>query len=98
MDLIHAITAALAPCGLNLIGTTTVATYETLVPKQYHVTPLMPRGRTLVVIGNGGGDFWERFRTYCDTRPGYLENHEHPLDEYTAELIERMLTPLLKEA
>jgi epoxyqueuosine reductase len=98
MDLMQTITTALAPCGLNLIGTTSVAVYEALVPKQYHVTPLMPRGRALVVIGNGGGDFWERFRTYCDARPGHLENHEHPLDEYTAELIERTLTPLLTEA
>jgi epoxyqueuosine reductase QueG len=98
VDLLRDITDALAPHGLNLIGTATVAAYEALVPAQYHITSLMPQAKTVLVLGNGGGAFWERFRAYCDTRPGYWENGEHPLDEYTVELIERTLTPLLKEA
>lgn len=96
MDLLHDITKALAPHGFNLIGTTTVEAYEALVPPRYHVAALLPQAKTLVVIGNGGGEFWTRFRVYCDARSGYLQEREHPLDEYTVEVIENTLTPLLE--
>jgi epoxyqueuosine reductase len=92
------ITNALLPIGFNLIGTTTVANYEALVPAQYQVAALLPQARTMVVIGNGGGDFWHGFQTYCDAHPGFRENREHPLDDYTVAVIETTLTPLLDEA
>jgi epoxyqueuosine reductase len=95
MDLLQNITVALAPYGFNLIGTTTVAAYEALVPAQYHVAHVLPQAQTVVVIGNGGGAFWAGFREYCHTRPGYLQEREHPLDDYTVEVIEGTLTPLL---
>ncbi len=98
MDLLQNITAALAPHGLNLIGTTTVSAYEALVPVPYHVASLLPQAKTLVVIGNGGGEFWTGFRAYCDERPTYRQDHEHPLDDYTVEVIERVLTPYLEES
>lgn len=95
VDLLQDITAALAPYGFNLIGTATVAAYEALVPAQYHVASLLPQAKTLVVIGNGGGAFWSGFRAYCETRPGYLQEHQHPLDDYTVEIIESALAPCL---
>ena len=95
MDLLQDISAALAPYGLNLIGAASVAAYETSVPRQYHVTTLLPQAKTLIVIGNGGGDFWTAFRSYYEARPGYLRAHEHPLDDYTVEIIEQTLTPIL---
>lgn len=98
MDLLADITTALAPYGLNLIGTATVAAYEALVPTHYHVTALLPQAKTLVVIGNGGGAFWAGFRTYCDARPGYRLEHEHPLDDYTVEVIETTLSSALKKS
>jgi epoxyqueuosine reductase len=97
MNLLQNITDALSPHGLNLIGTTTVANYEALVPAQYQVAALMAHAKTLIVIGNGGGDFWQGFRTYCDAHPGFRENREHPLDDYTVAVIETTLTPLLHE-
>ena len=95
MDLLNTIINALVPFGLNLIGTTTLAAYEALVPTQYHVSSLLPGAKTLVVIGNGGGQFWEGFRSYCHKRPGYLQEREHPLDDYTVEVIEKTLSPTL---
>lgn len=98
MNLLNSITDALAPHGLNLIGTATVTSYETMVPAQYHVASLLPEAKTLVVIGNGGGQFWEGFRAYCQERPGYLQGREHPLDDYTVEVIEKTLTPILAQS
>jgi hypothetical protein len=95
VDLLQTIVTALVPYGLNLIGTTTVAAYEALVPVQYHVATHLPQAKTIVVIGNGGRAFWAGFRTYCEARPAYQQHHEHPLDDYTVEVIEGTLTPLL---
>jgi epoxyqueuosine reductase QueG len=96
MDLLSYIHNALAPHGLNLIGTTTVAAYEALVPERYHVGALSPHAKTIIVIGNGGGDFWRGFRAYCDTHPGWLTAQEHPLDAYTVAVVETALTPSLQ--
>lgn len=98
MDLLYDIIAVLAPHGFNLIGTTTVTAYEALVPAPYHVTALLPQAKTLVVIGNGGGEFWSKFRAYCEARPGYLQGRQHPLDDYTVGVIESALTPVLERS
>ena len=92
MNLLQNITTALAPVGLNLIGTTPVADYEALVASKYHIDTLLPTAKTVIVIGNGGGEFWQHFRAYADARPGYFQQHEHPLDAYTVEIIESTLT------
>ncbi len=96
MDLLSHIHQSLAPHGLNLIGTSSVAAYEALVPAQYHVKALLPQAKTIIVIGNGGGDFWRGFRSYCEARPGWVYTQEHPLDAYTVEIIETSLTPSLQ--
>ena len=98
MGLLQDIRAALAPVGLNLIGTTPRSDYEALVPPQYHIEQQFPETQTVVVIGNGGGEFWGHFREYAKVRPNYLQQHEHPLDDYTVEVIRARLTPLLDTA
>jgi epoxyqueuosine reductase QueG len=98
VDLLQDIIAALAPYGLNLVGTTSVAAYDALVPVQYHVAPLLPQAQTVVVIGNGGSEFWTHFRTYCTARPGYLHERAHPLDDYTVAVIENALAPCLEQS
>lgn len=96
MDIFPQLKDVLLPSGLNLTGATSVAAYEALVPPQYHVTALLPQAKTIVVIGNGGGEFWRGFRAYCDQHPDYLHEREHPLDDYTVEIIEKALTPQLQ--
>ena len=98
MDLLDKITAALAPSGLNLIGAANRARYEALVPAAYHVAPLLPDTKTIIVIGNGGGAFWAGFRQYTSVRPACLTQHSHPLDAYTAQVIEQALTPILQRS
>ncbi len=97
-DLAHELTTVLTPHGLNLIGTTSVHAYDALVPERYAIRTLLPGAQTVVVIGNGGGAFWAGFRAYCTTRPEYLQERTHPLDDYTVEVIETALTPLLERA
>lgn len=96
MDLAQDLITALAPHGFNLIGTASVAAYEALAPERYHIRTLLPGAKTAVVIGNGGGAFWAGFRAHCKARPGYLHGREHPLDDYTVEIIESALTSLLE--
>ena len=95
MHLLQNMTAALAPAGLNLIGTTPVADYDALVASQYHIGPLLPTAKTVIVIGNGGGQFWQHFSDFADARPDYFQQHENPLDAYTVKIIEGALTPHL---
>ena len=91
MNLLTRLTGALAAYGLNLIGTTSRATYEALVPTTYGLEPLLPQTRSVIVIGNGGGAFWTGFRPYAARHAG----DPHPLDDYTVEVVERSLTPIL---
>jgi hypothetical protein len=98
VNLLSEITTAISRYGFNLIGTASVTAYEVLVPQQYHVASLLPRAKTVVVIGNGGRTFWEGFCAYCDAQPEYLRTHEHPLDDYTVQVIEGALTPLLERS
>ena len=98
MALFRDITTALAPVGLNLIGTTAMSDYEALVPSQYHLKPRFPETETVIVIGNGGGEFWKHFREYAEARPGYFQQHDHPLDAYTVAVLRARLTPLLDAA
>ena len=75
----------LAPQGLNLIGAAEVARYDAIVPPRHAVGSRAPDARTLVVIGNGGGAFWEALRRHreCEasTRgPG-------PLDAFTRAVV-----------
>ena len=57
MNLLTRLTDALAAYGLNLIGTTSRAAYEALVPTTYGLEPLLPQTRSVIVIGNGGSAF-----------------------------------------
>ena len=98
MDLLDDMTRTLAPLGLNLVGTTPVADYDALVPAEYRVAHCFPRTRTVVVIGNGGRQFWHGFRDSAAARPDSLRNREHPLDDYTVERIEAALCPRLDRA
>ncbi|MGE0826948.1 MAG: hypothetical protein AB7G75_09780 [Candidatus Binatia bacterium] len=98
MDFFNNIRNALAPYGLNLIGTAAVTAYEALVPQSYYVRSLLPGANSLVVIGSGGREFWQGFRAYGEMHPGYVQTHEHPLDDYTVEILEQAVTPVLDDA
>lgn len=96
MSLLDQVRATLTTLGLNVIGATSVAGYEAFVPPHYHVAALLPQAKTILVIGNGGGGFWQGFRAYCAQHPSYRQERTHPLDDYTVEIVEATLTPLLQ--
>jgi hypothetical protein len=89
--LVHSLGRALAPLGLNLIGVTTVAAYDALVPERYR---LGGDGavRAAIVIGNGGGAFWSSFRAHVAQHSGY-DARPHPLDDFTSEIMHELVLP-----
>jgi len=86
--LVAELTRVLAPFGLNLIGTTTPAAYDALVPAS-HRLGAEARG-AIVVIGNGGGAFWSVFRDYAGAGP----DTAHPLDVFTAAILTAHAVPV----
>jgi hypothetical protein len=82
---------ALAPFGLNLVGTTTPVEYDALVPASHRLgaTP----AAAIVVIGNGGGGFWAAYRAHCARDPAWAAR-EHPLDDFTTLVLERQALPI----
>lgn len=90
--LLPALTRALAPFGLNLIGVTTPAAYDALVPASHQLGGTGP-ARGIVVIGNGGGGFWAAYRDHCDQHDRWSER-EHPLDDFTTLVMERYALPV----
>ena len=77
---------ALAPFGLNLIGVASAAAYDAGVDPGQSLARLAPQAQTVLVIGNGGGTFWEGF--VAARARGEASN---PLDAYTRATVARVL-------
>jgi hypothetical protein len=90
---IDSIAAAVAPFGLNLIGVASVASHDAGVRAERRVERLLPGAESMVVIGNGGGAFWDAYRRLCGERPGY-ERRPDPLDDFTREVVDAACAPL----
>ncbi|MBI1817339.1 MAG: hypothetical protein HYR72_20390 [Deltaproteobacteria bacterium] len=96
MSLIAAVRAALLPAGLNLVAALPVERYDRDVPERYRLRKRYPTSQSLIVIGNGGGPFWEGFRQHRDGRDAQPQTQEpNPLDCYAATIIERDVPPVL---
>ena len=95
LSLLDSITRAAAPYGLNLIAAVPVDRYEALAPPSMRACALAPDARSIVVIGNGGGAFWQAFKSYADAHPGWRDR-PHPLDDFTRALIEQEIVPIAR--
>jgi epoxyqueuosine reductase len=73
--------------GLNLIAAIPVARYALALGPKSQLREAAPDARSIVVIGNGGGDFWIALKAHAAQHPGWFER-EHPVDDYTREVIE----------
>jgi len=91
-DLLGLIRSAAGRHGLNLVAAIPVSRYDATVEAQSRAGAVAPEARSAVVIANGGGAFWQAFRKHADTHPGWRER-EHPLDDFTREVVERDLQP-----
>ncbi len=78
---------ALAARGINVIGAASVDAYDATLPASRTLGQLMPGARTAIVLGNGGGDLWSRFRDFCRAHPDH-EAAPDPLDRYTQLVID----------
>lgn len=80
-----ALVARLASHGLNLVGATSLAAYDARVGAHVALGPRVPEARSAVVIGNGGGAFWDAF---ARSRPPDGAAVAHPLDAFTRRVVE----------
>jgi epoxyqueuosine reductase QueG len=87
-ELVDFIKACAAPHGLNLIGAIPIERYDLAAPPGARAGQIDPRARSIVVIGNGGGAFWQAYRRHLDANPGW-ERRDNPLDDFTRQVIER---------
>jgi hypothetical protein len=94
--LLERLRARLGPHGLNLVGTTEVATYDAVVPPAWLLGPRAGDARTAVVIGNGGGGFWAAFQRHLATDPA-AGRVPDPLDAFTRQVVGEAIAPLHDE-
>lgn len=87
IDAVAALTGALTPHGLNLIGAARVADYDAGVPAASALARIVPGARTVIVIGNGGGAFWDAFRA-ASTADSTPRDDAHPLDAFTRRVVD----------
>ena len=91
--MIAALGRALAPFGFDLVGVTTPAAYDALVPPSHRLGSTR-LARSIVVIGNGGGAFWSAYRRHCAAEPAYAAR-AHPLDAFTTTVMETHALPAI---
>ena len=96
------IRAVAARQGLNLVAAIPADLYDRAVAPamrtaactsaEMSVTP-----RSIIVMGNGGRDFWRAFSAFADRNPGWRDR-ANPLDDFTREIIEREVVPTIRES
>jgi epoxyqueuosine reductase QueG len=84
-----------APYGLNLLGAVPIGRYDAVVEARLQASPIDPRARSIVVIGNGGGAFWQAYRRHAGAHPGWTDR-DHPLDDFTRAVVEHDLASALR--
>lgn len=94
-ELLQLIRAATARCGLNLVAAIPATRYDRAVGPQAQLNTVAPDARSIVVVGNGGGAFWRVLKEHAARHPGWWDR-EHPLDDFTREVIEREVVPLVR--
>ena len=86
---IEALTALLAPSGLNLMGVVAPETWDVHAPPARKAGVLLPGAQAIVVIGNGGGSLWKAFVADLAEHPEHLCNEPHPLDAFVRRSVQR---------
>jgi epoxyqueuosine reductase len=78
---------AAAPSGLNLIAAIPVARYDDAARTSMRADTIDRNARSIILLANGGGDFWRAFKTHMAANPGWNER-ANPLDDFTRTIVE----------
>ena len=97
MDLFDEITRVAGPFGLNLTASLPVERYELTASPAYRARAISAGCRSIVAIGNGGGDFWRAFKAHVAKNPGWLRR-DNPLDDFTREVVEKEIATRVRAA
>jgi epoxyqueuosine reductase len=97
MDLFDVIVRNAARFGLNLVAALPVERYDAAAAPAYRAGSIWPECSSIVVLGNGGSEFWRAFQDYAAKNRGWL-HRDNPLDDFTREVIENeIVAPLQGE-
>jgi epoxyqueuosine reductase QueG len=87
MDPFDVILSNAARFGLNLVAALPVERYDSMAAPAYRAGSIWPECRSIVVLGNGGPNFWWAFEDYAAKHQGWLQR-DNPLDDFTREVVE----------
>lgn len=87
MNLFQLISSKAQAFGLNLTAAISSRRYDAGAAPAYRAGALFPQCRSIVLIGNGGADFWHKFKAHAAANPGWWDRND-PLDDFTREIIE----------
>lgn len=96
-EIIDSIRKLGAPYGLNLVGAVPAVRYDNAAPPHLRAGAIDPAARSIVVIGNGGASFWCSYSGHLAANSGW-ENRDHPLDDFTREVVERRIAGPLRSS
>ncbi len=85
-----------AAYGLNLLAAIPAVRYDDAVAPNLRAGAIRPTARSIIVLGNGGGDFWRAYRRHAGGNRGWTRR-DHPLDDFTRLLVETQIAPALGE-
>ena len=88
MDLFGIICRKAQRLGLNLIAAVAAERYDVAAGPAYQAGAISRECRSIVLIGNGGADFWHCFKAHAAANSGWLERRD-PLDDFTRQIIEQ---------
>ncbi|HKV55896.1 MAG TPA: hypothetical protein VJN94_14785 [Candidatus Binataceae bacterium] len=97
MDLFDRVGAAARRFGLNLAAAIPVARYDAAAAQNYRAATISADARSIIVLANGGGEFWGCFKAHASRTPGWLER-DNPLDDFTREIVEHEVVALVRAA
>ena len=84
IDALPDFVAALDRHGLNVVGTASIADYDATVPDDARLAGRVPQARSVIVIGNGGGAFWNAVEAFAHAHP----DEPDPVDAFTRRTID----------
>lgn len=88
MPALDALSLALAPAGLNLVGVASAAAYDASVPEARGSAGLLPGARSILVVASGGPSLWHAFVADLRRDPRGLTAEAHPLDAFVRRAVD----------